>query len=246
MNMRGTVRALAIGFVAIGAAFAAHAGDRSSPDFGVDDTSAYVVTAWDLQARNSGMDWAREMNGHRYITSGFGALVGGVHLPAGARITSILLEACDFSLGGSVAAELIRYDALGSDGVQVANVATDPAAAPGCSTWFMDLSGAETVDNMAYRYLVSATNDTSDGSTTIGSVRVFYKLQVSPAPGSPSFLDVPASDPAFQFIEALVSSGITAGCGNGKFCPDAPLTRRQMAVFLAKALGLHWPASDPF
>jgi hypothetical protein len=36
-----------------------------------------------------------------------------------------------------------------------------------------------------------------------------------------------------------VASGITAGCGGGNYCPDAP-TRRQMAIFLAKALGLHW------
>jgi hypothetical protein len=49
-----------------------------------------------------------------------------------------------------------------------------------------------------------------------------------------------------QFVEALVASGITAGCGNGNFCPDAPSTRRQMAVFLTEALGLHRPASDTF
>ncbi len=49
--------------------------------------------------------------------------------------------------------------------------------------------------------------------------------------------------PFFQFIEALAESGITAGCGNGNFCPDAALTRGQMAVFLAKALGLHWGRS---
>lgn len=45
----------------------------------------------------------------------------------------------------------------------------------------------------------------------------------------------------FQYIEALVSSGITGGCGGGNFCPDAAVTRRQMAIFLAKELGLHWP-----
>lgn len=42
------------------------------------------------------------------------------------------------------------------------------------------------------------------------------------------------------FAGMLVASGITAGCGNGNFCPDAPLTRRQMAAFFAKALGLYW------
>jgi len=52
---------------------------------------------------------------------------------------------------------------------------------------------------------------------------------------------VPTSSPQFQFIEALYASGITAGCGNGNFCPNSPLTRGQMAVFLSKALGLQWP-----
>jgi len=52
---------------------------------------------------------------------------------------------------------------------------------------------------------------------------------------------VPTSSPQFQFIEALYASGVTAGCGSGNYCPDAPLTRGQMAVFLAKALGLQWP-----
>ena len=52
---------------------------------------------------------------------------------------------------------------------------------------------------------------------------------------------MPATDAGFPYIEALVASGITAGCGGGNYCPNAGLTRRQMAVFLAKALGLHWP-----
>jgi hypothetical protein len=71
--------------------------------------------------------------------------------------------------------------------------------------------------------------------------RVYWVQQVSPAPAAASFNDVPASHPFFQFIEALSKSGITGGCGAGVFCPDQPLTRGQMAVFLAKGLGLAWP-----
>ena len=71
-------------------------------------------------------------------------------------------------------------------------------------------------------------------------MRVFYKLSVSPAPATATFGDVPTSHPFFQFIEALVKSGITAGCGGGNYCPDAALTRGQMAVFLSKGLGLHF------
>ena len=40
-------------------------------------------------------------------------------------------------------------------------------------------------------------------------------------------------------VEALVASGIAAGWGGGNYCPDAPLTRGQMAVLLSKGLGLH-------
>jgi len=74
-----------------------------------------------------------------------------------------------------------------------------------------------------------------------GSVEVWWKRTVSPAPGFATFNDVPTTDPAFQFVEALAASGVSAGCGGGNFCPDLPVTRRQMAVFLSKALGLHWP-----
>ncbi len=70
---------------------------------------------------------------------------------------------------------------------------------------------------------------------------MFWNRQVSPAPASATFGDVPTNHWAFQHVEALVDSGITSGCGSGNYCPDATVTRAQMAVFLAKALGLHWP-----
>jgi hypothetical protein len=40
--------------------------------------------------------------------------------------------------------------------------------------------------------------------------------------------------------EALLAAGITGGCGGGAYCPDSPVTRGQMAVFLSRALGLHF------
>ena len=104
-----------------------------------------------------------------------------------------------------------------------------------------DLDGDEIVDNVVY-YVKTQVGP----STAFGGVRITWKRQVSPPPATPTFNDVPASDLAFQHIEALVASGITAGCSAPPppapplYCPDAPLTRRQMAVFLAKALGLHW------
>ena len=51
------------------------------------------------------------------------------------------------------------------------------------------------------------------------------------------FADVPcAGDPFDPWIEALASLNVTAGCGNGNYCPAAPILRQQMAVFLMKTL----------
>ncbi|HWZ84754.1 MAG TPA: PQQ-dependent sugar dehydrogenase [Thermoanaerobaculia bacterium] len=49
------------------------------------------------------------------------------------------------------------------------------------------------------------------------------------------FLDVPCSGGAFDpWIEDLARRGITGGCGNGNYCPDASVTRAQMSAFLLK------------
>jgi hypothetical protein len=56
--------------------------------------------------------------------------------------------------------------------------------------------------------------------------------------GSTGFGDVPPNYWAAAWIKQLVADGITAGCGNGNFCPDAPVTRAQMAVFLVKTFNL--------
>ncbi|MFZ5818263.1 MAG: BspA family leucine-rich repeat surface protein [Chloroflexota bacterium] len=52
------------------------------------------------------------------------------------------------------------------------------------------------------------------------------------------FTDVPADSFAAAFIEKLAADGITSGCGNGKYCPNALLTRAEMAVFLVAAFNL--------
>ena len=43
---------------------------------------------------------------------------------------------------------------------------------------------------------------------------------------------------AALWIEELVHDGVTAGCGGGGFCPDAPVSRAQMGVFLVKTFAL--------
>lgn len=103
----------------------------------------------------------------------------------------------------------------------------------------LDVDGDGTPDN-AVHYVGLYLPHSLLGVLGFGGVKITWRRQVSSPPSTPTFGDVPAAHPFAPFVEALAASGITAGCGPGKFCPDKPLTRGQMAVFLAKALGLHW------
>ncbi|MBK8821813.1 MAG: S-layer homology domain-containing protein [Anaerolineales bacterium] len=57
-----------------------------------------------------------------------------------------------------------------------------------------------------------------------------------PAVGaSTGFGDVAATHWAAAWIKQLAAEGITSGCGGGNYCPDAAVTRAQIAIFLLKA-----------
>jgi len=60
--------------------------------------------------------------------------------------------------------------------------------------------------------------------------------------GSRLRTDVPVSSVYCRWIKELVNRGITAGCGNGNFCPDTSVTRGSMSVFLATTFQLIVPA----
>ena len=59
------------------------------------------------------------------------------------------------------------------------------------------------------------------------------------------FADVDSGSFHAPFIERLAELGVTSGCGDGTtFCPDAIVTRAEMAVFLTRAFNLD-PGPDP-
>lgn len=61
-------------------------------------------------------------------------------------------------------------------------------------------------------------------------------LYVPPAVGAGTgFGDVPTDHYAAAWIKQLAAEGITAGCGNGNYCPENYITRAEMAVFLLRA-----------
>jgi hypothetical protein len=64
----------------------------------------------------------------------------------------------------------------------------------------------------------------------------FGALHTPPPATGTVFDDVPQGSFADDWIEELESLGITGGCGGGNYCPDAPVSRAQMALFLLKTL----------
>jgi hypothetical protein len=59
-----------------------------------------------------------------------------------------------------------------------------------------------------------------------------------PAATGTVFADVPISHWAADWIEQLAAEGITSGCGGGNYCPNSPVTRAEMAIFLVRTFEL--------
>ncbi len=57
------------------------------------------------------------------------------------------------------------------------------------------------------------------------------------------YADVTFNDYNAFYIQGITDLGITVGCGNGNYCPDAPNTRAQMSVFIWK--GEHGDTAPP-
>lgn len=163
-----------------------------------------------------------------------------VNLPTGASVLGVMWEVCDSSPTETIGGALFSYNASGGTYHGNYDFILDPASVPGC-TQILDVFPAPVViDNLNAAWALELRITGTDNSTRVGAARIAYQLQVSPAPGTASFADVPVGSALHQYVEALVAAGITAGCGGGNYCPNQAVTRGQIAVFLAKALGLHW------
>ena len=194
-----------------------------------------------------------EVSGQQYSFSGSGArsvpanqqqfFWTALTLPPGAIVDYIGLNNLNDGTPLVVGAALyLRLDSgyliykAGTSNTPHTDWQTDINASP-----FGIFAGAQDFDG----YLLRLEFDASENPQYIGAVKVWWRTEVSPAPDTPTFNDVPATDFGYQYIEALAASGITGGCGGGNFCPDTAVTRRQMAIFLAKALGLSYTRTAP-
>jgi len=218
---------------------------RAARTFGTSASTSHTVQAF-LFNGLSATDTARfaaNVSGSRYCTQAPCSFETAVMLPAGALVTGIELEACDSDPTASVTATLFVSTPLESGFVAIGATSTGPdVATPGCKFFLQPLAAPETIDNYNNTYQVEEVINGQTLASRFQAVRLYYNLQVSPAPATASFEDVPVGHPFFAVIEALRAAGITAGCSTtpSLFCPDDPVTRKAMAAFIAKALGLHW------
>ena len=163
-----------------------------------------------------------------------------VNLPTGALIVWISAEVDDTADPCDVWNRLATCPNAGDTCTYTPDLRT--SGVPGRTIMALNpLAAPITVNNNLYSYQFWVRLDSGTIENEFRNVNVGYRLQVSPAPATATFGDVPSGHPFFQYIEVLAASDITAGCGGGDDCPDAPVMRGQMAVSLSKALGLHWP-----
>jgi len=89
------------------------------------------------------------------------------------------------------------------------------------------------------------SNYCPDASTTRAQMAIFLlkakygSSYVPPSVGaSTSFTDVPTDYWAAAWIKQLAVEGITGGCGSGMYCPESPVSRGQMSIFIVRTFNL--------
>lgn len=206
--------------------------------YGTGSQTSYLMGSHSFDNRSSTTTYDTTGGVDRFLTSG-GFFTTEPMLPNGAQIERIELRACDNDAVAQVTLNMGPCPTGGSGCNLAGTVST--GATPGCNDFSTTLATPLIVNNQTTPIIVQVTMGTTP-STSFTAVKLYYRLRISPSPATATFPnDVPTSHPFFRFIEALAAAGVTGGCSAGSYCPDTAVTRGQMAVFLATALGLHFP-----
>ena len=221
--------------------------------YGTSSLTWVTLTPWDFHPLESSTTYSFTIAGMPtrgiFSLGGSDVFVAGLRLPEGAVVsalagiregallTEIQYQVCDLNPGNPMYASLWTLTATGNT---FNYINMTPITSGGCGLFSHTYTPPVQIDNNGFTYGIELYVPVASANQRITTARVGYKLQVSPAPATATFTDVPTTHLFYQYVEALAAAGITAGCGGGNFCPDAAVTRGQMAVFLSKALGLHW------
>lgn len=207
--------------------------------WGTAGLTAWTVSSLGFSPFNDGQ-WGHATTGWSLRVSGHQATCANVTLPSGAILTNVTTYTSDTDATGDVAYQLYSIDLATSSGTTAFSFTT--AGTPGIQRVLRAVTPNVVINNNQRAYALCVFTGAVGSTNMHAGATFWYRLQVSPAPAAATFpQDVPTTHPFFRFVEALAASGVTGGCGPGAYCPDSPVTRGQLAVFLATALGLHFP-----
>jgi S-layer family protein len=162
-----------------------------------------------------------------------------LHFPTGARLAFITTFTNDTDASSDITYTLHDFQVVDSTHLTPFSFTTN--GAPGIQRILRPINPAVIIEG-THAYVLCIAHGVGGATNQSAGATLWYQLQVSPSPATATFPnDVPTTHPFFRFVEAMAASGITGGCGAGSFCPDQAVTRGQLSVFLATALGLHFP-----
>lgn len=167
-------------------------------------------------------------------TTGVGSGQVSVLIPQ--NTTGTELSESLFIAGQTIPVEVDETDQIFADVVpsayyfDEANLMYEKGITSGCSTTPLD-------------YCPTASVTRAEMAVFI--VRSIYGSDNFPYSLTPVFADVPANNTYFPWIQALYALGITTGCSTTPldYCPNNPVTRAEMAIFIIRA---RYGASEAF
>lgn len=230
------------------------AADEASPN-GVNNWGPDPIITWvpaaSFTPRYTNAQWAYQAHHYYARTGGTNmAWEANVDLPNGAYLVGFRVYYYDNEAANGLSVHFVEFTYDPGTHTPGTNVVTS-FVSEGASTNYRDtfadankrilLRDSTTGDTNHYTLVVELPTSIN---VQFKGVRLWWLREPSPKPATATFSDVPTDHMFHQFVEALAASGITAGCASAplRFCPDDPVTRGQMAVFLSSALGLHWSA----
>lgn len=152
------------------------------------------------------------------------------------RLMSLFLSLCILVTMLPITAFAVQGDTLsttvGTTGEKTANPFTDVKE----SDWFFSA-----VQYALEKGFFAGTSKTTFGPTGNMTRSMFVSVlgrmagvDTSKYKGKSTFSDVPANAYYAPYVEWAAKHGITSGVGNGRFAPDEPITRQQMAAFFIR------------
>jgi streptogramin lyase len=199
---------------------------------------------WGIAAGPDGNIWFTELHGAQV------GRVNGSFWPAGLTVDSVSVAGSSSNANGILEpGETVQVKPSWTNETASPSTVTGSGSSPGgpaggsyglpdATAGYGTIAGGSAGDCGSNCYLFSVSNpapssrprlhwDAVFAETLSNTAVQYWTLHVGE-----SFSDVPASNPAYRFVETMLHRGVTAGCGGTNYCPNGDVTRQQMAVFL--------------